>query len=89
VDLRKHEILVEKKGSQGCNYHDYFAPNVIDEFKQRIQPAKEDDFLLEAVRSRSTGPQGHHHSYDMREEWIAQGHRFILSALLHQPNIKN
>lgn len=95
VEETKERVLAEIRRERGqSSQRDYFAPEVLAAFKQRIPGdhtgggGGEADRQLVSIRfnhqpgqeRKQLGP----HIYDMREEWLALGHRFVLKHLLHE-----
>jgi hypothetical protein len=90
------EDIRQQRGRSGLR--DYFDPDMLAAFKQRVHGAGEGQLAairfndhddgdekdverpsgMFQLRSKRLGP----HTYDMREEWLALGHRFILKHML-------
>lgn len=71
----------EQRG--GTSVRDYFLPEVLAAFK-RIE-GSEAELRLPSIRFKYDTDQAApltEHNYDMREEWLALGHRFMLKSLI-------
>lgn len=84
------DLLNEIRAQQGDrSLRDYHSPVVLETFKQRLASDSRNDRLLQLPSFRFTRQAGEdasprltEHHYDVREEWLALAHRFILKHYL-------